>query len=141
MHGLKCVACNCSIAFRQKYYTYVSDQTLDPAWQDQKFVFNVPEKAAQDPRRFYLRIVVKARSMVGIDSTLGKMDIDLKCLQDERLLEGWFPLRPLRLSLIALSNATGSLKLRIQWIHSFVGFANYLGDQTERCCCVHLSVS
>jgi len=48
----------------------------------------VPELAVIEPRRFNLRVVVKAKSLVGIDTILGKTDIEFTCLKDENIIEG-----------------------------------------------------
>jgi len=66
----------------------VCDYTLDPIWLEQRFICDVPELAVIEPRRFNLRVVVKAKSLVGIDTILGKTDIEFTCLKDENIIEG-----------------------------------------------------
>lgn len=58
--------------WNQTFYTYICDYTLDPIWLEQRFVYDVPELAINEPRRFNVRVIVKARSLVGIDPVLGK---------------------------------------------------------------------
>lgn len=115
-----------SYRYRQVFYTYVCDQTMDPAWIDQRFVLNVPEKAAVETRGSTLRVVIKSSSIVGLDSALGQADIQFSCLKEEGVLEGWFPLRPVRTNTMYSYNISGSVRLRLQWVHSDLGFANYL---------------
>ena len=112
-------------------YTYICESTLDPIWQDQRFVFNVPEKAAVEQRKYNIRVMVQARSLVGLDSVLGQADIEFSCLKDERAVEGWFPLRAVRSSSLLSLRVSGSIKLRLQWVYSPVGYANYVCTSLE----------
>lgn len=112
-------------------YTFVCDQTLDPKWLQQKFVFDVDPSSETDYRNFNLRILVKAKSVTGIDNVIARLDVPFSCLREEDVVEGWFPLRPSRSSVL-LYKASGSIKLRLQWVHSDVGFASYALLQTER---------
>lgn len=112
--------------YRQAFVTYVCDQTMDPSWIDQRFVLNVPEKAAVESRGYSLRVLVKSSSVVGLDSALGQADIQFSCLKEEGVLEGWFPLRPVRTNTMYSYNISGSVRLRLQWVHSDLGYANYL---------------
>jgi hypothetical protein len=61
--------------WNQTFYTYICDYTLDPIWLEQRFVYDVPELAINEPRRFNVRVIIKARSLVGIDPILGKTAI------------------------------------------------------------------
>lgn len=58
--------------WNQTFYTYICDYTLDPIWLEQRFVYDVPELAINEPRRFNVRVIIKARSLVGVDPILGK---------------------------------------------------------------------
>ena len=55
-------------------------------------------------------------------------DIHLTCLKNEQEIEGWFPLRPQRGGIFASSarevDVSGSIKLRLRWIHSGPGLLN-----------------
>eukprot|EP00981_Chlorochromonas_danica_P005996 scaffold1244_cov162-Ochromonas_danica.AAC.32 len=120
-----------SKAKRQSFVTYVCDQTTDPEWLHQKFVFTVDPESESRYRRYNLRILVKAKSVAGVDNVLAKLDVPFSCLRNEEVVEGWFPLRPSRSSLL-LHKASGSIRLRLQWIHSDSGFTSYVLQQTER---------
>lgn len=89
-------------------------------------MFDVPEKAAAEHRKYNVRVLVKARSLIGIDTVLGQTDIEFSCLRDERLVEGWFPLRAVRSTSLLSLRVSGSIKLRLQWVHSPVGYANFI---------------
>jgi hypothetical protein len=117
--------------YNKAFCTYVCDSTLDPTWQEQRFVFDVPEKAAGEQRKYNVRVLVKARSLVGLDTVLGQTDIEFSCLKDERSIEGWFPLRSVRSSSLLSLRVSGSIKLRLQWVHSPVGYANYMCTALE----------
>jgi hypothetical protein len=115
----------------QSFYTYVCDETLEPQWLHQKFVFDVKGDAEGSYRNYNLRVLVKAKSVTGIDSVLAKLDVPFSCLREEKAVEGWFPLRPTRSSML-LYKASGSIKLRLQWVHSSTGFAAYIFEQSRR---------
>lgn len=93
-------------------------------------MFDVPEKAVSEQRKYNVRVIVKSRSLVGLDTVLGQTDIEFSCLKEERALEGWFPLRAVRSTLLSLK-VSGSIKLRLQWVHSPVGYANYICNALE----------
>lgn len=112
------------------YYTYVCDQSLDPKWTNQKFVFDIDPRAATQYRSYNLRLLVKAKSVVGIDNVLAKLDVPFSCLREEEVVEGWFPLRPSRSSML-LFKASGSIKLRLQWVHSEKGYVTFLHQQVD----------
>lgn len=55
--------------------TYYIEKTLSPQWSHQCFIFDVPEKAANDPketRRFSLQAVIKSTEKLGKDKFLGQ---------------------------------------------------------------------
>lgn len=63
--------------------TYYVEKTLSPQWVDQKFVFNVPEKASSDPketRRFSIQCVIKSTEKFGKDKFLGQGECRLYVL-------------------------------------------------------------
>ncbi len=115
----------------QAYYTYVCDQTLQPSWLKQRFVFNVPADAAEEYRGYNLRILVKAKSLIGMDPTLAKLDVPFSCLKDEKPIEGWFPLRPTRGTVLA-TNVSGSIRLRLHWIQSEPKFLSHWISSLQR---------
>jgi hypothetical protein len=121
----------CRRRYNKAFCTYICDSTLDPTWLEQRFVFDIPDKAAAEHRKYNVRVMVKARSIVGLDTTLGQTDIEFSCLKDERLLEGWFPLRAVRSTSLVSLRVSGSIKLRVQWVHSPVGYANYICNSLQ----------
>ncbi|RYH23331.1 hypothetical protein EON65_18015, partial [archaeon] len=112
-------------------YTYVCDQTLEPQWLQQRFAFDVPQAAQSEYRHYSLRILVKAKSLTGVDNVLSILDVPLSCLRDEKEIEGWFPLRPSRSSLLVRPTC-GSIKLRVQWVHSPLGLTNFILTQSRK---------
>lgn len=112
-------------------YTYVCDQTLEPQWLQQRFAFDVPPAAQSEYRHYSLRILVKAKSLTGVDNVLSILDVPLSCLRDEKELEGWFPLRPSRSSLLVRPTC-GSIKLRVQWVQSPLGLTNFILAQSRK---------
>jgi hypothetical protein len=83
---------------------------------------------SQPIRGFYVRVIVKSRSLVGADSVLGESDIPLSSLVKENCLEGWFPLKQKGSNLAAGSLGSGSVKVRVQWIHTATTLAQYLNE-------------
>jgi hypothetical protein len=118
----------CSLACRRHLspscYTYVFDQSVNPTWVKQRFVFDVPHSASEEYRSFNVRVLVKAKSLVGMDSVLAKLDVPFSCLKDEKSIEGWFPLRPSRATVLT-SNVSGSIRLRLRWLHSTQKYCDY----------------
>ena len=106
------------------YFTSVCENTLDPKWIDQKFIFTIPSKALENNQRFYsIRIVVKSKAFLGLDNSLGQADISFTCkgFKEEEVVEGWFPLH-IRKSALAFQNSLdtnrGYIKLKCRWIHT-----------------------
>eukprot|EP01038_Epipyxis_sp_PR26KG_P006870 gene6870-9407_t len=115
--------------YRQSQFTYICEDTLDPIWIDQHFLFLTPDFGNEILRHLKLKVVVMANSMFGFDQFLGEAEVQFLYLKDEKVLEGWFPLRPAKSSInasVKSFNVTGSIKLRLQWIHSDIGFAKYI---------------
>jgi hypothetical protein len=126
---------------RRKYYqpkfTYVVDQTLDPTWIDQKFLFSIPEAAASQIRGFKIKVVLYSQGSVRIRRFVGQSDIQLSCLKNEIEVEGWFPLGSNQTSSSRLSTdpkkgeiggSVGSIKLKLQWIHSNHGLTKNISE-------------
>jgi hypothetical protein len=88
--------------------------------------------AHEDIRNFSVRILVKAKSVTGIDNVLSKVDIPLTCLREERLVEGWFSLRQTSSSTMMGLRTSGSIRLRLQWIYTELGFSGYVLDECNR---------
>ncbi len=66
---------------QQSFATYVCEQSFEPSWLQQRFVFDIPSEAVKDHRGLNLRIQVKAKSMVGLDAVLAKLDVPFSCLR------------------------------------------------------------
>ena len=56
--GLRHVLGSSSQASRQTQRTYVVEDTLDPTWRGQRFLFTVKKKAVNEPRLYRLRVKV-----------------------------------------------------------------------------------
>jgi C2 domain len=76
----------------QTQYTYVCDETLDPTFLGQKFLFSVNEKASLEPRQYRIRVVVKTKENLRVSRFLGMADIHLTCLKNEQEIEVKFSL-------------------------------------------------
>ena len=95
-------------------------------------MFDIPPDAPEEVRNYSLRVLVKAKSLSGLDSVISKVDIPLSCLKNEEEVEGWFSLRQqINNSVIGL-RTSGSIRLRLQWIHSEYGFSGYVLEQSNR---------
>jgi hypothetical protein len=126
---------SCCSEFAQLKETYTNDQFVDPYWLDQKFLFNVPVKPSDSIRGYYVRVKIKSHSTVGTDVFLGQADIQFSSLVDEEELIGWFPLKPKTFSIRASPETlkvSGSIKLRVQWVHSIEGLRKHLSLALKR---------
>ncbi len=74
--------------YTRKRFTYMCEQTLEPAWVGQRFLLELPSRAAQDTRGVTLRVSVATRSVVKMSKLLGKADIHLTCLKAEEPVIG-----------------------------------------------------
>ncbi len=64
---------------------------------------------------------MKSRKAWGQDVTIGQTDIQLSSLVGENSLSGWFPLKPRQAGRVTTDlsvQLSGSIKLRVQWVHS-----------------------
>lgn len=107
-------------------------------WQTvgQKFIFDVPAEAALDMRGCSLRVTVKSKTTIQLNRFLGQTDVHLSGLRDENEVQGWFPLQPETSTFktaVTTGIITGSIKLRLQYIHSNYGLTTYFcGIQQKR---------
>jgi hypothetical protein len=72
---------------------------------------------------------VKSKTVIQLNRFLGQTDVHLSGLKNESEVQGWFPLQPETSSFkttVTTGVITGSIKLRLQYIHSNVGLAKYL---------------
>ena len=123
---LKC-ADGVNLLDNQRFRTNVCRETLDPNWEDQRFIFNLPTEAINQPKKYFIRILLKAVNSIGMDYALGQVDIQLvlKGLNEEHEVEGWFPIRPrqsiLNVQPIGATLSYGVIRLRIFWVHTNEG--------------------
>ena len=102
---------------------------IDPYWIDQIFLFDVPVSPTDPIRGYNLRVQVMSKSIIGVDTFLGQADVQFSSLIEENELYGWFSLKPKNFSIKSSPESfqvTGSIKLKVQWIHSAAGLVNYL---------------
>jgi hypothetical protein len=103
--------------------TNICEKTLNPVWENECFVFDIPQDALKNPRDYLVRVVVKSRTPFGVSNDLGQADVTFssKDLKDEKISEGWLPLQH-RKSMFTSSSAMvqdpGFLRVRMQWVHS-----------------------
>ena len=113
--------------YTKKWHTYMCEETLEPAWVGQRFLIDVPPRAAEDTRGIAVRVTVATKSVVNISKTFGKTDIQFASLKGEEPVIGWFPLRPT--SSARPTSQTfeifGSVKLKLQWVHSHTKLVKY----------------
>lgn len=117
---------------REKRKTYFIEKTLAPKWsqQPQIFVFDVPEEASRITRGYSIRVSVRSfRGLFSSAPFLGRTDVHLRSLVNQRESVGWYPLtgktnqREVRAT--ATSRVRGSVKLRVQWIYSTQALLDY----------------
>ena len=109
--------------------------TPNPHWRDQVFVFDVTPDAVKTTRGCAVSVKVKSFGVLRRHVVLGRTQIDLHCLRDEIPKEGWFPLSG-RNGRQELENdhsdwGRGSVKLRIQWIHTPLALHRYFVHISE----------
>lgn len=109
--------------------TYFVRKTVNPTWNSQSFVFDVPEEVASVTRGHSLQVRVRNRRKVGRHLVMGSAAVDFHSFRDQRPLVGWFPLSS-RGGGQDLENplshwGRGSIKLKIQWIYSIPALLDY----------------
>jgi hypothetical protein len=131
----------CSRRGQQRQATYVNDQTTDPYWIDQTFLLDVPVDPSHSIRGYNVCLTMKSKSLVGRDTFLGEAEVPLTSLISEKELNGWFALKPKKHSqqtgvgpesLSFSSLVCGSIKVRIQWIHSMRALVEYIENEGKR---------
>jgi hypothetical protein len=110
---------------------------MDPSWLYQNFLLELPANAKMDSRQLYIRVDVFAQCSIGLDQVLGRADIQLSSLENEKELSGWFPLRYNSNSALLnedgyAGSMTGSIKLSLQWIHSLKGLTDHYFEASYR---------
>lgn len=109
--------------------TYFVRKTLNPTWNGQSFIFDVPPEAVTVTRGHSLKIKVRNFRKVGLDVTLGRAEVDLNSVRNQKPLTGWFPLAG-RTGRRELENSAshwgrGSIRLKVHWIYTTSALFDY----------------
>jgi len=96
----------------------------------QIFVFDIPAKAADDPketRNLSLQCTVKSLEKLGQDRFLGQVKIQLRDLINQKESVGWYPLMGVlgQRDIDSVDRIRGSLKIRVQYIRDYQGLVAY----------------
>ncbi len=113
----------------QRAQTYFCEKTLNPKWIGQKFVFDVPQEAAQSKRGFRLRLLILSKDHpFALNEFVGQAEVPLSVVQDGKERHGWFPLTRRSSHFVHLGAAdqvSGSIKLRVQWLQQTSSYISY----------------
>jgi hypothetical protein len=106
------------------------EKSLSPTWSQQIFVFDIPVKAAYDPketRNYSLHCTLKSREKIGNHPFLGQVEIKLRDLIHQRESIGWYPLAGKlgQRDTDSVDRIRGSVKIRVQYIHDYKGLIAY----------------
>ena len=76
------------------------------------------------------------KEFIQLSRFLGLVDVNLTCLKNESEVDGWFPLRTRKSSSLSASarpgtEVSGSLRLRLRWIHSDEGLTRYISEAVQ----------
>lgn len=120
-------------AFKKKEYrrsTYFVGKTLSPAWSRQIFVFDVPARAAYDPketRKFSIQCTVKSMEKLNKNKFLGQVQIQLRDLILQKENVGWYPLMGKlgQRDVDSVDRIRGSIKVRLHYITDYQGLIDY----------------
>ena len=121
---------------KDKGKTYYQKKSLSPKWTDQAFVFDVPEEAVTVTRGHSIHVRLRNFRYVGAHKLLGQAVVHLHSVRDQQELVGWYPLAG-RTGSTELDNplshwGRGSVKLRIQWVHSTPALLDYFMLLTDK---------
>lgn len=121
---------NAFLKRKKKHKTYFIEKTLAPKWsqQPQIFIFDIPAEASKITRGVSIRIEVKSFSTIGSHTFLGRTDVHLRSIFNQKESVGWYPLTgniSQRELDSPLSRIRGSVKLRVQWVHSSLALLDY----------------
>lgn len=122
---------------RNKRKTYFIEKSSNPRWNDQYFVFDVPEAAIKVNRGHSIKIIVRDFRTIGQHPVLGQASMHFASIQNEQELVGWWPLvgkyGNSDLAEDRISDfGRGSIKLRAQWIYSLPGMIDYYTLLSQR---------
>ena len=122
---------------RNKRKTYFIEKTSNPRWNDQYFVFDVPEAAIKVNRGHSIKIVVRDFRSIGQHPILGQASMHFASVRNQQELEGWWPLvgkyGSSDVSVDRISDfGRGSIKLRAQWIYTIPAMIDYYSLLSQR---------
>ena len=109
--------------------TYYIRKSVNPTWNSQSFVFDVPCEAVSVTRGYSIHVCLKNFRVFGTHNTLGRVQVDLHSLRNQKPLVGWFPLIG-QTGRREIENqfspwGRGSVKLKVQWIHAIPSLIQY----------------
>jgi hypothetical protein len=111
--------------------TYYLEKTVSPKWINQSFVFDIlPEAVTDQIRDWSVQIRVRSFRLLGQGHPLlGQTTVRLRSLRNQQEVTGWYPLVG-RTGVQELEGSRanwgrGSIKLRVQWIHTVSALVNY----------------
>lgn len=117
--------------------TSTCERTLNPEWFRERLVFKTPPEAtASEGDGYFLHVIVMGKRLLG-DMILGETTVKLSYFKDEEAVIGWFSLQLKSVSTAAeiadplaagLAQSAGSIKLKVQWIHSPSVFQDHLRE-------------
>jgi C2 domain len=110
--------------------TYYVRKSINPTWNSQSFVFDVPPDAVSVTRGHAVKLKLRNYRRVGNHNVLGRAQVDLHSVRNQEPLLGWFPLAGRSGGRRDLENSLshwgrGSIKLRVHWIYSTPALFDY----------------
>ena len=126
---------------RNKRKTYFVQNSLNPKWRDQAFVFDVPEDAVRVTRGHCIQVKVRNFRAVGQHPLLGQAAVHFASLRNQQELVGWYPLslKAGGKSDVAITAdqalsdlSRGSIKLRVHWVYTLPAMLDYWMLTSER---------
>lgn len=128
---------SCSFGSKvQSRSTYYVEKTVNPQWSRQAFVFDVPSKAANDPRetrRFSIHCEVRSEEKFGPNKFLGQAHVHLRNLEDQQECVGWYPLMgKVGKNEDSVDRIRGAVRLRVHWVFDYPGLLNYYSLCSDR---------
>lgn len=121
---------------KEKRMTYYMENTTTPKWATQVFIFDISPEAVHATRGYSVRVRLRNFHWIGKHPSLGQTSVYLSSLRNQQELVGWYPLVGTKersdLDDSLGSYGRGSVKLRLQWIHSVPGLLDYFLMLSER---------
>ena len=122
---------------KNKRKTYFVEKASHPRWNDQNFVFDVPEAAIESNRGHSIKIIVRDFRNIGQHPILGQATVYFASIQNQQELIGWWPLvgkyTNADVSEERISDlGRGSIKLRAQWVYTMPAMIDYYSLLSQR---------